>query len=45
MEEIEHRATPARELRYENDINLAGLGQSEDLLPYYGLGSGAESHI
>lgn len=29
VDEVEHRATPAREFGDENDINFAGLGKGE----------------
>lgn len=34
MEQIEHQATPAGELGDENDIDLAGLGERQDLLAF-----------
>jgi hypothetical protein len=43
VEEVQHRATPASELSDEDDVYLAGLGKSQDLLTLSAviLGTGA----
>ena len=48
MEEIQHRATPARELGDEDDIDLARLSKREDFFPFgpiiLGAGCGLFPH-
>src|ERR1700691_592879 len=41
MQQIEHRATPAGELGHEDHIDLASLGEAEDLLTLFTVIFGA----
>jgi hypothetical protein len=45
MEEIEHRAPPAGELRYEDDIDFAGLSKREHFLPFDPIALGARGGL